>query len=98
VVLHGAFALGSFALGAKLLREHRSRWVLLLAGGSIALLVLGGILTHQRLGVVATYLQFRGGFGTRSIWHTSVLGTTLALGSVWIAGAGHLLWSLARRL
>jgi hypothetical protein len=96
VALHGALALGGFALGAGLLREHRARWIPLLAGGGLALVLLGALAAHARLAVMATYLQYRSGFGARPIWHTSALGTLTALALVWAAGAAHLLWSLAR--
>jgi hypothetical protein len=97
VLLHGALALGGFALGARLLRDHRGRAVSMLAlGGGVAILLAAALL-RERVGVLGTYVQFRGGFGLQRLWRTAAFPALLGMGVAWLLAAVHLLWSLTRR-
>lgn len=98
VAMHGGLALGGYALGARLIRDHRGQWVRTVVIVAVAAVILAAFIARDRLGVVGTTAQYRGGFGLRSFWGSRVAGISAGLAAAWIAAAGHLLWSLARRL
>jgi hypothetical protein len=98
VVLHGGLAVGGFAIGARLLRDHRARSIGVVSGAVVGVAVLGMLVAHRRVGVAATFVQFGTGFGLQPFWGSNVFALVVALTTVWLAGAGHLLWSLRRRL
>jgi hypothetical protein len=97
VLVHGTAGLGGFATGARLLRDHRARAVAALAAGSAALVLVAWLMARDRIGVLGSYVQFRGGFGLQPLWRTGAFGVILALAATWTAAGAHLLWSLARR-
>lgn len=98
VLGHGALAFVGFALGAHLLREHRPRVAALVAAAPALFALLAALIVRHRVGVVASYTQFRGGFGLTPLWQTATFGAALGLGAVWTAGAVHLLWSVRHKL
>src|SRR4051794_14967253 len=98
IAVHGALALAGFALGAGLIRDHRGSWVRTVAIVAGAVVLLAALIARDRLGVIGTTAQFRGGFGLRPFWGSRIAGISLGLLVTWLAAAGHLLWSLARRL
>ncbi|MBI5513266.1 MAG: hypothetical protein HY909_05825 [Deltaproteobacteria bacterium] len=89
-------ALGSYALGAWLLRSQRPRGVVFAGGGALALAVALLAAAWSRVGVVGSTVQFRGGFGIEPLGASSLGGILWALGLLTAVTAGHLGWTLRR--
>ena len=91
-------AVAGFAIGARLLRDHRPQALPLLAGLAGAVVLVGLVVARHRLGVIGTFAQYRGGFGLRGLGNGGLVGPLVAMAVVWSAGAAHLLHALSRRL
>jgi hypothetical protein len=84
-----------FLFGAACVRSHRKSWVIaaLVICGIAALSVV--IAVPERLRVVGTLRQFRGGFGLTR-YGGSLLQGALAMGGLLSAGAAYLLYRIRR--
>lgn len=82
-----------FMVGASLVRNQRNSWAIgvLVASSLGALSVL--VITPERLRMVGTYGQFRGGFGLASYGGTLMQGT-LSMGLLLAIGAGLLIYRI----
>lgn len=86
-------ALG-FLTGASLSRSQR------VATGAVLALLCGvpaaavALLAPQRLGVVGSYAQFRGGFGLEPYHQGAVMQSGVVMGSLLVIGTAFLLWRL----
>ena len=79
VLFNGGCVTAGFVVAAPLVRRHNTKGLLTVAGVlSLVVLVLL-LLFARRLGVAATYAQYRGGFGVRSLAGTP-LGYAIAWG------------------
>lgn len=97
VLFHGGIALAGLTVGAYLLRDHRVRAVYVTVAIGIVLVVLTAVLFRERLSVMGTYVQFRGGFSLQPLWRSRGFTGMVALGGIWTLAAVHLLWSLHRK-
>ncbi len=95
-LVHGAIGLGAFALGARWFREHRARRIRGVAGALVGLGLGATLIARERVWVVGSYLQYRGGFGLRSWWGSEVAAAVLVAVAVQAGAALHMAWWLRR--
>jgi hypothetical protein len=90
-----ALALLGFAFAAACVRAQRNSWVI----SALALCAIGACsalaIAPDRLRVVGTFRQFRGGFGLAS-YGGALLQGALAMGGLLVAGAIYLLFRIRR--
>lgn len=94
----GALALGGFALGSWWIRAHQPRRPGAVATALAGIGLLGCLALHERVGVVGTTVQFRGGFGLGSLAGSRVLGTLGVAALGYLAAYAHLGWTLRTRV
>lgn len=86
-----ALGVGAFAIGAALVRGQREgigkALIVLCTAAAVAVIVVA----RDRLAVVGTYAQYRGGFGLATYGHGPLLQGTVAMGLILAAGLGYLL-------
>lgn len=91
-------ALGGFALGARMIRDHQPRSALVTAAVLAGVGVLGCLILRERVWMVGTAVQFRGGFGLRALG-ASRLSAPLTVGVLGEAAAfAHLGYMLRARI
>lgn len=93
-----ALALGGYALGAWWIRAHQPRRPGAVALGLTAIGLLGCVVLHDRVGVVGTTVQYRGGFGLGPLSGSRVLGTLGVATLGYLAAYAHLGWTLRTRV
>ncbi len=98
VAAQGLAALAGFALGARLLRDHRPGVLPVFIALAGFVLIVGLVVARHRLGVLGTFAQYHGRFGLRTLATGGLVGPLLAMMLAWTGAAAHLLYSLARRL
>lgn len=88
-VMQALLGVSGFSVGASLVRSQRVVWAagVLAACGVLALVVIP--ICYDRLRVVGTYAQFRGGFGLAAYGGALMQGT-LAMGFVLLVGGAFL--------
>lgn len=95
---NGAAALAGFALGARMVRDHQPRRPLYVAGALVAVGALGCLILRERVWMVGTAVQFRGGFGLRALG-ASRLSAPLTVGLLGESAAfAHLGYMLRARI
>jgi hypothetical protein len=92
-LLEGLLGVLGFSLGASLVRNQHASWAAGVLGlcGVLALAVIAVV--PERLRVVGTYAQFRGGFGLTSYGGTLMQGTA-AMGVLLLAGGAFLVYRI----
>jgi hypothetical protein len=92
-VLEGLLGVAGFSVGASLVRNQHAPWAIgtLSVTGIAAVSVLAAC--PERLRVVGTYGQFRGGFGLTPYGGPLMQGT-VAMGAVLFAGAAFLIYRI----
>lgn len=95
-LVDGALGLAGFAVGARWFREHHPRRIRVAAGAIVAAAALGLLVARERVGVVGSYLQFRGGFGLAPWLGSSASAAVLVALFASGAGAGALVVWLRR--
>ena len=82
-----------FSLGASLVRNQHPPW----AVGALVISVIGAVsvllVCPERLRVVGTYGQYRGGFGLTS-YGGSLMQGTLAMGAILLGGGAFLIYRI----
>jgi hypothetical protein len=92
-LLEGLLAVAGFSLGASLIRNQHTPWIIggLSVSGLAALSVLA--LCPERLRSVGTYGQYRGGFGLEGYGGALMQGTA-AMGLLLLAGGALLIFRI----
>ncbi|MCG8555640.1 MAG: hypothetical protein MJD61_10195 [Proteobacteria bacterium] len=94
LLLELALGVLGFAVGAQLTRAQRTGAGVLIAVASPLAGLAVGLIAQERLGVVGTYAQYRGGFGTTGYLGGPVMHAGLVMGGILLAGAAFLIWRL----
>lgn len=92
-VLEALLGVAGFSVGASLVRNQHAPWVSGGFGLSALLAVAVVPLCHDRLRVVGTYAQFRGGFGLTT-YGGALLQGTLAMGLLLVVGGAYLVYRI----
>lgn len=89
----GEMGLGAvgFVLGASLVRSQREMVASGLIGLMIFLAVIVPVLAQERLAVVGSYAEYRGGFGLVAFGEGSLFGGTVVMAALMLAGLAFLL-------
>jgi hypothetical protein len=95
-VVVAVVALGSFILGARLVRDQHARLPGVVAAGLAGLALVTLAAMRARVGAVGTTSQFRGGFGMVPFWSSRASTAVLLVGMIQAAAFGHLAWTLTR--
>ena len=94
-VVEGVFGAVGFMAGAALVRAQREALAGVLTGVVVALGAALVGLMRDRLAVVGSYAQYRGGFGLQPFADAPVLVGALSMGAIFAVGLAYLLVRLA---
>lgn len=93
LLLGGVGALG-FVVGASMVRGQRDALGGVLAGLSVLAAIGVAVVARERLGLVGTYAQFKGGFGLQPFGRGPLVQGTAAMSAILLAGILFLLLRL----